>query len=279
MIITGFRQCELGKPHFKHYMRYSYMKEFYFSLVELLVVISIIAILSSLLLPALKKARDKTNQAVCKGNLRQTYVLMSGYAMDNDGWLAGNTSTNSPFQLCIGWTDGVSDPWSVTRILCNPYIDPEKWNVEGQLFFCPAAPISRRAAGTTLDWSKSESGINKGFTCYFWLNNYSRLGAGQVGMPQFSDRYTGGRLAKFNPKHTLGQDWVMDQSTIVSSGDYQLSLEVFRSSHTGGGNVLQVDGAVLWHNTADLTRWVGGSSGLKNATISIANPTAHSWVD
>ncbi len=55
-----------------------------FTLVELLVVIGVIAILASLLLPALKRAREKGNEIACISNLKQVGVSLAMYLSDNN---------------------------------------------------------------------------------------------------------------------------------------------------------------------------------------------------
>jgi len=88
-----------------------------FTLAEMLVVIGIIALLLSLLLPAVSGAKQNANSLVCKSNLRQIFTYMQMYADQYDGMLypVGQLDPTTNQWLTLGYGSVHLDGTPVTQ--------------------------------------------------------------------------------------------------------------------------------------------------------------------
>jgi len=137
-----------------------------FTLVELLVVISIIALLLSILMPSLQKAKEGARAVVCGNNVRQLGMAWRLYAVNNDDWFPiglfwfASESTGEPMAW---WHD---KPWGIASYMPTKtaFQDPDAYK-KGicRSYYCP------RNASKAIEYELAAGyhfNYNLGFECY-----------------------------------------------------------------------------------------------------------------
>lgn len=121
-----------------------------FTLLELLIVISIIAILASILMPALSSVRQKTKSIQCVGNVKQIGLGISMYSNDNNGWLV-------PYQTASGvWKYWYLILGEGDYIPKNSYASSSIGDTGNTIMHCPASKPDEKG----------------GYGTYYGINNY-----------------------------------------------------------------------------------------------------------
>jgi len=139
-----------------------------FTLIELLVVIAIIAILASLSMSALARAKGRSRQAVCLSNLKQVDLAFRFYLDENDDQFPDARSLKSRLGF-KPWNDWPkSDPrsgWAANQL--------ESYLATTKVWLCPAVFYSPLRHATQAVQPVSESRTNE--LVSYWLWRFDRI--------------------------------------------------------------------------------------------------------
>lgn len=149
-----------------------------FTLIELLVVIAIIALLISILLPALGKARESSRTVKCMTQLKQVGLAIHMYAGDFDTWTPINyESTSNVYPIPVGgnprstqgadWfhrLGGKLVDWGDEQITNAAWEDKAGYLTTTQVFYCP----SFKSVLPDGWWSVAHDSAGGRFTSYWW---------------------------------------------------------------------------------------------------------------
>ena len=211
-----------------------------FTLVELLVVIGIIAILITVLMPALSKAKQSAWQVSCSNNLRQ---LMMGYLMfanEHQGHLPGGHYDTS------AWNPPQRDPEKRDWVFGNTRatgIDMSKVPQEGTLFryVNNDANIYRCPALSPMPGAKQESNGR-----FDYANFLSFTGARVVKVRPIA-RYTHKNgLQEYVPTPVIVEEDPAHHMNTTSVDSGHASIDSLSHQHRKGCNYASIDGSVHW---------------------------------
>jgi len=217
-----------------------------FTLVELLVVIAILAVLMSILIPSLKRAREQAKEVVCASHLRGTGLGFEMYVQDNND----RYPVQSDSKELSMWHMEVSN---IEHIQMN-YFDGSI-----ETFFCPnffsAGSYAQNLDLNRLYWyeGRDEKGEASWYTFQYRIMGYAGFMASTL--PE-EWRVT----KKSGPSQPLFMDMIKSYDAEGKIFDYMISHWDKDNSEPSGANIVFTDTHVKWRRFAEMEPRFGYST-------------------
>ncbi|OGV56757.1 MAG: hypothetical protein A2017_09840 [Lentisphaerae bacterium GWF2_44_16] len=214
--------------------------KFIFTLIELLIVIAVIAILASLLLPALGRAKEFSHQIVCSGNMKNLYQSTAMYEIDYNHII--------PMYAEVYNTTPAGYPgyyMKLTRWHGFGKLYEDNYIKNGKTFYCPSKNNMRKdgtfygrlsydgygGSAHTFGWYNQDSANRVENNYWFrWCESTYLEEAASSSIAQMKNR-----LDRNSPDRWLAVDtW----------GAYAVATDYYWLPHPGGLNIMFMDGHI-----------------------------------
>jgi prepilin-type processing-associated H-X9-DG protein/prepilin-type N-terminal cleavage/methylation domain-containing protein len=259
-----------------------------FTLIEVLVVVAIIALLVSILLPSLQRAREQTKSLVCRTNMKTIHQAMTIYLNQNLDFFPYDATPSRPsvpdsapnganpwemFYKCV--QKGIPRHMTAAEvqekapILRTQFPDPPFFWTLLDWYVCAKDKyyhVSNQTGslilpdGTTVDPTYALSYCITDYVCYTFRKDENgvnqAIGSQRASsIKRQSDMVLAGEYV--DDTHVMRAGWILsDHGNDLNWGDVN-QIEHWEVRHLGGGNILFLDGHVAFHrlNWSDTSQW------------------------